>query len=129
MVYVRWWRCDSVLVANHAVVVLRWFERAVRAIDWEVIVSKKETAMCAPAAMKPCLHIDFDGNANEVKGVAVGDEVYIVVRGKVKGVEQRESYEDPKKMMASVSLKDFEVKVGGSKSNIMDLFEDEGKGD
>lgn len=88
---------------------------------------KAATAM--PMAMKPCLHIDFDGNAQEVKGVAVGDKVNIVVRGTVKGVEQRESYDDPKKMMASVSLKDYEVKIGGDKSNIMDLFEDESKGD
>lgn len=92
-------------------------------------MSKKEMAMVEPMKMKPCLHIDFDGDAGEIKGVAVGDTVHVVVRGTVKGVEQRESYDDPKKMMASMSLKDFEVKVGGSKSNIADLFEDESKGD
>lgn len=81
------------------------------------------------APMKPCLHIDFDSNASEVKGYAVGDEVVIAIKGVIRGIEQRESYDDPKKMMASVSLKDFEVKMGGGKSDIFDALEDEPAGE
>lgn len=92
--------------------------------------AKPEQAANMVMPMKPCLHIDFDGNPNEVKGYAVGDEVNIAIRGTIRGIEQRESYDDPKKMMASVSLRDFEVKMGGGKSDIFDALESEpGEGD
>ena len=78
-----------------------------------------------PAIPKPCLHIDFDNGASEVKGVAVGDTVYVAIKGVVRGVEQRESYDDPKKMMATLSLKDFEVKVSGKDADWASEFDDE----
>ena len=67
----------------------------------------------APVAMeyKPSIHLDFDKNAKEVEGLAVGQKVSFTISGTIKGVEQRESYDDPKKLMASVCLKDFKIKV------------------
>lgn len=88
-------------------------------------MSKANSVTNAPKAPKPSIHLDFDGNQAEVKGVAVGDTITVAIRGVVKGVEQRESWDDPKKMMASITLRDFEVKVGGSKSDIFDALEDE----
>ena len=87
-------------------------------------MTKGLTDMPTMSSPKPCLHIDFDADAKEVKGVAVGDTVYILIKGVVKGVEQRESWDDPKKMMASMSLKNFDVKVSDSKSDWASEFDE-----
>jgi hypothetical protein len=55
--------------------------------------------------------MDFHKNAEEVRGLAVGDQVHFIVTGIVQGVEQRESWDDPKEMVASVCLKKYKVQV------------------
>lgn len=81
------------------------------------MAKKMKAEMAAmPGEMKPCLYLDFQGkDVSQIQGVAVGDEVEIVVRGKVKGVSQRErtDYDDPKKVVktGTIDLHDYKVTI------------------
>ena len=69
----------------------------------------------------PTLYIDFD-DLKEIEGVALGDTVTIVVKGKVKSLEQR-SYEG-ESPRASLCLKEFEAEIA-SNPNIFEELADE----
>ena len=69
-------------------------------------------------------YVDFD-DAEEVKGLKLGDTVRIVLKGKITSLEQRESYDDPKKQVSCVRLTDFESEIITSKTQFDDLFGDD----
>lgn len=73
---------------------------------------------------KPSTYIDFD-DAKEVEGLKLGDTVRIVLKGKITSLEQRESYDNPKKQVSCVRLTDFESEVVTSKTQFDDLFGDD----
>lgn len=83
----------------------------------------KEAAV-ASNEYKPSTYIDFD-NAKEVEGLKLGDTVRIVLKGKITSLEQRESYDNPKKQVSCVRLTDFESEVVTSKTQFDDLFGDD----
>jgi len=88
-------------------------------------VSSKESC-CAVGSCdySPTLYIDFD-DMKEVKGVCVGDEIRLVVKGTVRSVEQREGYDDKEKARASVSLKDFEAEILDASTQFDSLLDDD----
>lgn len=80
------------------------------------------SAPCGPGEYKPTLYLDFQGkDASQLVGVAVGDEVEIVVRGKVKGVSQRQrtDYDDDKKIVktGTIDLEDYKVQIMEEEKN------------
>lgn len=72
----------------------------------------------------PSQHIEFD-DAEEVKGLSVGDKIKIVLTGTVKMIEQRQSYDDPKKIVSSVCLTKFEAEIIPQSTQFDDLLEDD----
>lgn len=89
------------------------------------VSSKNENCMAgADCVYSPSLYIDFD-ELKEVKGLSVGDEVTVVIRGTIKSVEQRESYDEKGKTRASISVKDFEAEIVSGQTQIEALFGDE----
>jgi hypothetical protein len=77
----------------------------------------------AGCSYSPSLYVDFDDIA-EVKGVSVGDEIRIVLKGTVKSVDQRESFDDPKVTTASISLRDFEAEIVSGSTELEKFFAD-----
>jgi len=73
---------------------------------------------------KPSTYIDFD-DAKEVEGLKLGDTVRIVLKGKITSLEQRESYDNPKKQVSCVRLTDFKSEIINSKTQFDDLFGDD----
>lgn len=82
------------------------------------------TTSCPGVDYSPTLYIDFD-DLKEIRGLAVGDEITVVVKGKVRSVEQRESYEDPKKVRSSVSLTNFEAEIVNDDNQFADLMDED----
>ena len=72
----------------------------------------------------PSVHLDFK-DVSELKDLVVGDTVRIVIKGRVKAVEQREDWDDPKKTVASLSVKDFEATIVSGSNQFEELLEDE----
>lgn len=89
------------------------------------VTGKAEMAACAASIpYSPTLYIDFD-DLNEIRGLVVGDEITVVVKGKVRSVEQRESYEDPRKVRSSVSLVNFEAEIANDDNQFADLMDED----
>lgn len=72
----------------------------------------------------PRMHIDFD-DVTEVAGLVLGDQVRLVVKGKVRSIEQRKAYDDEKKQIASICLEDFEAEIVPAGGQFDDLLADE----
>lgn len=70
----------------------------------------------------PSMYIDFD-SLKEVKGLSVGDEVRVVVKGTVKSIEQREI--EKGKSSSSIRIEDFEAEIVPKSSEFDNLFDDE----
>lgn len=85
---------------------------------------KKEYAPQAVAGSpKPCLYLDFQGkDVAQITGLKIGEEVEIVVRGKVKGLSQRErpDYDDDKKVVktGTIDLENYRVQVLEEETNV-----------
>lgn len=86
-------------------------------------VSSNEVGLC-DSTYSPSMYVDLD-DVKEVKGLSVGDTVRIVIKGTIKSVEQRTSYEDDKKTMASIGIKDFDAEIVPASSQFDALFDDE----
>jgi hypothetical protein len=67
----------------------------------------------------------YDLPAGAVKGLSVGDEVVVTIKGKVKSVSQREDYDDKEKVTSSLDVEynDLTVK-SGKKSEWDELVEE-----
>lgn len=72
----------------------------------------------------PTTHITFDDLA-EVKGVSVGDEVRILLTGKVTSITLGDSYGDSAAQTSSICLKDFEAEIVEASIDLEALLEDE----
>ena len=86
-------------------------------------VSSNELGL-ADVAYSPSMYVDLD-DVKEVKGLSVGDTVRIVIKGTIKSVEQRSSYDDESKTMASIGIKDFDAEIVKASSQFDSLFDDE----
>ena len=84
-------------------------------------VSSKKNAI-SPVEYSPSMYVDFDDIA-EVKGVSVGDEIRLLVRGKVRGVEQRAMEDNG--VRASICLADFEAEIVPNSTEFDSLLDDE----
>lgn len=87
---------------------------------------------CAPvdANYKPRLYLDLqDTQVGVIKGLTIGEEVELMVKGKVVGLTQRErpDYDDSKKTVktGSIDLEGYEVHVMGEESNEFKKMADE----
>ena len=85
------------------------------------VSSKKSDTSCT---YSPSVHLDFS-DVSELEGLTVGDEVRVVIKGKVKAVEQREDWDDPKKTRASLSIKDFEATIVTDSNQFEELLDEE----
>jgi hypothetical protein len=84
---------------------------------------KKELAMAPEAPdYKPTLWLDLEGqDVVQVKELSVGEEVEVVVTGKVVGLEQRErqdSGDKTAKKTGSIRLENYRVRVMGEEDNV-----------
>lgn len=70
------------------------------------------------------IHIDFD-DPKEVRGHEVGQKIRVVITGIIRSVEQRESWENPKKMISSMCLKDFEAEVVALNGDLAELLDED----
>lgn len=84
----------------------------------------KVEAGCCPSDYSPSIYLDV-GALKELGKVTVGSEVTVVIKGKVRSIEQREDYDDPKKVNGSLSLKDFEVEITSGSDVWDELMEGE----
>ena len=60
-----------------------------------------------------------------LSGLEVGDTITLVIKGKVAGLEERESYDDPKKINAEVRVKNYDVLVDTSNNVFEELAEED----
>lgn len=89
------------------------------------VSSKKSEGQAAlDCTYSPSVHLDFS-DVSELEGLTVGDEVRVVIKGKVKAVEQREDWDDPKKTRASLSIKDFEATIVTDSNQFEELLDEE----
>lgn len=85
------------------------------------ISSKQE--LVGGDSYSPSLYVDF-ADLKEIKGLTVGEEVTVVIKGKVSAITQRDKTEyDP--MRASVTLKDFTAEIDNEKNVFAELAEDD----
>lgn len=89
------------------------------------ITSKKNTVGCI---YSPTLHLEFE-KVTDLSGVELGDTVRVVVMGKVKSVEQREDYEDPKQTHAALCIRDFTATIVKNTSQFDELLDDNDEDD
>lgn len=85
------------------------------------ISSKKETV---GYAYSPTIHIEFE-KLNALKELVLGDQVRVVISGKVKSLEQREDYDDPKIKHATMCIRDFTATLVKGTSQFDELMEEE----
>lgn len=84
---------------------------------------KKEVSCCdAPCVgnYKPTLYLSLEGkDTGQIKGVAVGEKVQILVEGTVKGVSQNErsGCDGEKTKHGSIDLEGYSVKVLADEDN------------
>lgn len=94
-------------------------------------------ALSAPAGLdyKPSLHLDLEGaDLKQIEGIKVGEEVEIIVRGKVRRVsqEKRQRYDYEKNKQAgevhtgTISIDNYSiVRVEDEKNEFVKLADDE----
>jgi len=75
------------------------------------------------AEYSPATYLDFD-DIEEIKGLAVGDEITVVLKGTVKSLESRRDYEDLKKVRSSLCLEKFEAEIVSGASELEKFFAD-----
>ena len=93
--------------------------------------------MCCSAPIgdyKPRMYVSLEGqDVGQIKELAVGDEVELVVKGKVVGLSQRErpNYKDPKKTTKTgdIDLEDYKVLVLDTADNIFEKMAAEEEGE
>lgn len=88
----------------------------------------KEVGGCCASPMgdyKPTLYLNLEGqDVKQIKGLAVGEEVELVITGKVTSLSQRKSYND--KDSGSIDLESYRVRVMGEEDNeYKELADDE----
>lgn len=84
--------------------------------------NKVEGATIAPSEVSKRLYLDFEGkDVSQIKGLAIGERVMVMVEGTIKGLSQRqrEDYNDPKKTVTtgSIDLESYTVTVMDDEKN------------
>ena len=90
-------------------------------------MAKKKAVVKAcdtPVEYSPSIYLDVIA-LDALKNLKVGEEVTVVLKGKLRSVEQRESYDDPKKLQGNLSLKDYEVSITAGTDVWDELAEEE----
>jgi hypothetical protein len=88
------------------------------------VSSKAEVcAMVGDCSYSPTISVDFE-EAEEISGLSVGDTVRVMIRGKVRALDQREDYSDPKKILSSISIKDFDAEIITDENQFDSLLDD-----
>lgn len=70
------------------------------------------------------ISVDFE-EAEEISGLQVGDTVRVMIRGKIRSLDQREDYSDPKKILSSISIKDFDAEIITDENQFDSLLDDD----
>lgn len=90
-------------------------------------MAKKKAVVKAcdtPPEYFPSIYLDVVA-LDVLKDLKVGEEVTVVLKGKLRSVEQREDYDDPKKLRGSLSLKEYEVSITAGTDVWDELSEEE----
>jgi hypothetical protein len=97
--------------------------------------SKKITAECCPPAMvdyQPSLHLDLEGaDVKQLDGLKVGEDVEVLVRGKVKSLEQRqykrmdEKGKEKEVTSGHISVEGYKIQVLEEESNAFSKLAEE----
>ena len=81
-------------------------------------------ACATPAGYSPSIYLDVIA-LDSLKDLKVGEEVTVVLKGKLRSIEQREGYDDPKKLQGNLSLKDYEISITAGSDVWDELSEEE----
>lgn len=95
-------------------------------MECKMVKKKKVSSMVGvqDCTFSPTVYIDFD-DLEEIEGLSVGDEVRVVLKGTIKSLDQRESYEKKGETTASICLKDFEAEIVENSNQFTALLNDE----
>jgi len=77
---------------------------------------------------KPCLYLNLEGqDVKQVKGLTVGEEVEVLVRGKIIGLEQRErtDHEGKSKTSGEIKMEGYRVQVLEDDNEFSKLADDD----
>ena len=85
---------------------------------------KENCVVGADCSYSPTISVDFE-KAEEISGLQVGDTVRVMIRGKVRSLDQREDYSDPKKILSSISIKDFDAEIITDETQFDSLLDDD----
>lgn len=79
---------------------------------------KAEMLAPVPASLesRPCLYVSFEGrDVAQIKGLAIGEEIELLIKGRVRGISQRErpSYTEQDKVVKTgdIDLENYRVRV------------------
>lgn len=72
----------------------------------------------------PTISVNFE-KVEEISGLQVGDTVRVMIKGKVRSIDQREDYIDPKKILSSISIKDFDAEIISDENQFDSLLDDD----
>jgi hypothetical protein len=82
----------------------------------------------ADCCYSPTISVEF-AELDEIAEVALGETVRMVIKGKVKSLDQREDYDNPKVTHASITIRDFTATLVNDTTQFDSLLEDEDEGD
>lgn len=71
----------------------------------------------------PTISVDFE-EAEKIADLQVGDTVRVMIRGTVRSLDQREDYDNPKKILSSISIKDFDAEIISDENQFDSLLDD-----
>lgn len=75
--------------------------------------------------MENSIHIEIEGT-KDAQQLSLDDDVRVVIKGKVEGIDQRLDFDDPDKKISVIRLSNYSSKiVGHNKSEFADLIEDD----
>lgn len=88
------------------------------------VSSKAEACgMAMGCSYSPTISVGFE-KVEEISGLQVGDTVRVMIKGKVRSLDQREDYSDPKKILSSISIKDFDAEIISDENQFDSLLDD-----
>ncbi len=73
-------------------------------------MAKKKTDGLVSDSYTPTVYLDVKA-LSDLKGLTVGEEVTVVIKGKVKGLSQREDYDDKSKVKGSLDITPTDIKI------------------
>lgn len=87
-------------------------------------MAKKEVGLqAAPSDYKSRVHLDLE-DASQLKGLEIGQVVTVAIKGKVRSLEQRQHWDDPKRIVSSICVEQDDLVIKG-KNVFEELAEDD----